>query len=177
MNASESEKQTLEYQASLRFATAYSDRFETSVSFLRHNLPAKPDVSCEIDGRLQDLEIAHLYGSEAEAQIILGRELTPSTCAELQALQNTQNTHARLVTALNRILQSKADKHYDSANVWLVIQNAHPAWGEATIRANLEQVSVPENHPFRQIWLVSDLTSKPGLVLLYSVAKNELNPS
>ncbi len=53
----------------------YQHKFGVKMQHIWHNEPAKPDVSCYLEQQRLDLEIAHLYGSEAEAMKILGREL------------------------------------------------------------------------------------------------------
>ena len=167
MNASEREKRNLELSAARRFASIYSRQYETPAIFLTHNLPAKPDVTCRIGNNKQDIEIAHLYGSEAEAQSILGKPISPSTCDELKLQHAQSNTDDRLVAALNRILQRKAEKHYASDNVWLVIQNAHPHWHGLTIQANLCKVNMPSQHPLSQVWLISSMRNNAQLIRLY----------
>ncbi|MBM6551893.1 hypothetical protein [Marinomonas ostreistagni] len=131
-----------------------------------HNQPIRPDVSCTLEGEKLDLEIAHLYGSEAEAMAILGRDLSAQTHAELHNLEQ-ENHDARLLQALNRILANKALKTYQSDRVWLVIRNAHPQWTKEDIKNLVGHISVPEQHPFEKIWIVGDMSGQSGIFRLY----------
>ena len=74
-----SEKIRLEHEAARLFMRLYQRRYGVSMRHIWHNEPAKPDVSCYLEQQRLDLEIAHLYGSEAEAMQLLGRDLSPLT--------------------------------------------------------------------------------------------------
>ncbi|BDX07006.1 hypothetical protein [Planctobacterium marinum] len=169
MNQNQTEKIVLEKQAAELFATCYQREFDVPVSFVSNNVPAKPDVTCRVGNDLVDIEIAHLYGSQAEAQQILGKSLDEKTQAELNLLEAETNTDDRLVRALNRILANKANKHYDGDNVWLVIRNANPQWQRHNIQNNLARISIPDGHPFKQVWLIGDYDGASGLVFLNSL--------
>lgn len=167
MDKIDQEKNLLEEQASRIFCDWYTLQFQQKMSFLHLNSPSKPDASCLLNGRQVDLEIAHLYGSQAEAMQILGKPLEQRTLDDLQHLEQSTSIQQRLVKALNRILSSKAHKHYDSAHPWLVIRNAHPAWQADDIRENCKQIKLTSNHPFEQIWIIGDWQGKSGVVKLY----------
>ena len=62
---------------------AYEKETGHKIRHLWHNLPTKPDVSCLLEGEKLDIEVAHLYGSEAEAMKILGRSLSAETQSAL----------------------------------------------------------------------------------------------
>ena len=166
MNSSQWEKIQLEHQASDLFARLYQQSCGKAVTFITHNEPRKPDVSVSIANQPIDIEIAHLYGSETEAKLILGKSLSEQTCAELQALDVNTSADERLINALNRILHNKAQKFYDSDTVWLVIRNAHPDWNADSVREHQRQIHIPSSHPFAQIWLIGDLQGHSGLVRL-----------
>ncbi|RMA81310.1 hypothetical protein DFR27_1127 [Umboniibacter marinipuniceus] len=166
MCQSKLEKIALEHDAAKLFMRAYEQRFGIEVRHIWHNEPRRPDVSCYLGDDKLDLEIAHLYGSEAQAMEILGRELTSATRAELAVIDLLDETHERLVTALNRILAGKAKKCYDSPRVWLVIRNANPAWNATDIHSAKVEIQVPENTPFEQIWMVGDWQGSSGIVRL-----------
>lgn len=163
---SEHEKIRLEHEAAKLFMRWYETNTGKPIRHIWHNQPIRPDVSCTLEGEKLDLEIAHLYGSEAEAMAILGRDLTPQTQAELHAL-DLENLDARLLQALNRILANKAQKTYHSKRVWLVIRNAHPQWQREDIKKLVGHISVPAQHPFEKIWIVGDMEGKSGIVRLY----------
>lgn len=167
MFSSEQEKIELEHEAARLFMRWYEKNTGEIIRHIWHNQPQKPDVSCFLNGDRLDLEIAHLYGSEEEAMKILGRNLSPQTQQELRALELYSDTHERLLQSLNRILLNKAHKQYKSKRVWLVIRNANPAWDKKEISELQHHISVPDNHPFEQIWMVGDMQGQSGIVQLY----------
>ncbi len=168
MNGSE-EKILLEHEAAKIFMRLYEQRFQVKMRHIWHNEPARPDVSCYYNDQKLDLEIAHLYGSEAEAMHILGRELSQQTHQELLALMRVP-AEQRMLAALNRIIANKAAKHYDSKRVWLVIRNANPLWHRAAMLTHCAKLHMPKAHPFEQIWMVGDFQGKSGILPLYPLA-------
>ncbi|WP_371185848.1 hypothetical protein [Thalassotalea maritima] len=166
MNQNEKDKLRLERQAAELFADNFARLFDHQLNFTSHNAPQKPDVSYQLDNEPIDFEIAHLYGSQAEAQHILGKSLDAQTQQELYQLEAENNTDQRLVKALNRILCNKSKKQYDSQRVWLVIRNANPLWSKQSILTNVDKINVPRKHPFEQIWLIADFEGKTGLIPL-----------
>ncbi|WP_026376589.1 hypothetical protein [Aestuariibacter salexigens] len=167
MNHNEIDKLGLERQAAELFGQCFAEEFQVQFAFISHNVPRKPDVTCYVDNQLVDIEIAHLYGSQAEAQRILGKSLSKETREELCALERDGDTDLRLIKALNRILSNKSAKRYDSKNVWLVIRNANPNWDKASILGLCDRIHVPASHPFTQIWLLGDFFGASGLIRLY----------
>ena len=165
--SSADEKIELEHQAAKLFMRQYEKQTGLEIRHIWHNKPNKPDVSCELEGQRLDIEIAHLYGSEAEAMKILKRHLTEKTREALQEQARYTSVHERLLKALNRILENKAQKHYKTERVWLVIRNAHPAWTSEEITQLRHNIYVPDGHPFEQIWIVADYQAKSGIVQLY----------
>lgn len=166
MNSSETEKVALEHDAAKLFMRWYEHDTGIAIRHIWHNQPRKPDVSCHLQGKKLDIEVAHLYGSEKEAMQILGRDLDEKTQKELKDLELVENTHERLLCALNRILTNKSFKTYKSNRVWLVIRNAHPAWTAEEIQSLQHHIEVPESHPFEQIWIVGDMKGESGIVQL-----------
>jgi len=160
------EKIRLEHEAARLFMRLYQRRYGVSMRHIWHNEPAKPDVSCYLQQERLDLEIAHLYGSEAEAMQILGRDLAPQTREALTALQQVA-PQARMLAALDRLIQQKAYKHYDSERVWLVIRNTNPVWRAEQLHSYCQQMVLPAGCPFEQIWLVADYRGDAGIIALY----------
>jgi hypothetical protein len=113
-----------------------------------------------------DIEIAHLYGSEEEAMAILGRDLTEKTRATLHTLKD-EPAEERLLRSLNRILENKAGKHYETKRVWLVIRNTHPAWRQEDIKALEHLITMPVPHAFEKVWILGDIEGISGIVRLY----------
>ena len=165
--SSSDEKRHLEHEAAKIFMRQYEKNTGHEIRHIWHNQPSRPDISCVLEGERLDLEIAHLYGSEQEAMKILERSLTEKTRAELREQACCSDVNQRLLNALNRILMNKAQKHYDSKQVWLVIRNAHPAWTAEKIMSLQHQIKVPFEHPFEQIWMVADFKGISGIVQLY----------
>lgn len=166
MKPTEQEKVDLEHQAARVFMRAWERKHDVPLRHIWHNKPNKPDVSCHLNGERLDLEIAHLYGSEVEAMAILGRELSATTHQALLDLMQ-EDVHLRLLHALNRILFVKAQKHYKTRRVWLVIRNANPLWQNDDMLALRHHFTVPEDHPFEQIWMVTNLSNNSDILQLY----------
>lgn len=160
------EKVRLEHEAARLFMRLYQRRFGVSMRHIWHNEPAKPDVSCYLEQQRLDLEIAHLYGSEAEAMLLLGRELSPQTRDALAALQQVP-VQERMLAALDRLIRQKAHKSYDSERVWLVIRNTHPVWLAEHLQPFRQTIELPAAQPFEQIWLVIDYRGEHGIAAVY----------
>lgn len=160
------EKIRLEHEAARLFMRLYQRRFGVSMRHIWHNEPAKPDVSCYLADTRLDLEIAHLYGSEAEAMQLLGRELSDQTREALTALQQIP-VQERMLSALERLVRQKAHKRYDSSRVWLVIRNTHPMWLPGHLQSFRQNIALPATQPFEQIWLVADYRGEHGIAAIY----------
>lgn len=174
MNGSE-EKIRLEHDAARLFMRLYEQRFGIEMRHIWHNEPSQPDVSCYLAEQRLDLEIAHLYGSEAEAMLILGREIGDNIHKELIALLRTP-PERRLVAALNRLISNKSEKIYNTDRVWLVIRNANPLWTRQDILSNCKRLNMPKQHPFEQIWLIGDMQGQSGILALYPSELIEYEP-
>jgi len=166
MREQQLEKIQLEHDAARLFMRLYEQQYKKPMRHIWHNEPAKPDVSCYLADERLDLEIAHLYGSEVEAMQILGKPLSLQTHQELLALQQVP-AEDRLLEALNRLIEQKGHKSYDSKRVWLVIRNANPLWRSQDLQQNRPRLLLPSQHPFEQIWLVGDLFGLSGIVPLF----------
>jgi len=165
VNPQQAEKIQLEHEAARLFMRLYQRQFHQQMQHIWHNQPAKPDVSCYFDGVRLDLEIAHLYGSEAEAMQVLGRALSLETQTALQQLAVVSPAE-RLLTSLNRLLVQKSKKHYDSDRVWLIIRNANGHWTADDFRRCQHALERPLRHPFQQIWIIGDFRGESGLFRL-----------
>lgn len=160
---SEKEKLALEHDAAKLFMRLYEKAHSVSMRHIWHNSPSKPDVSCYYDGTRLDLEIAHLYASEAEAMAVLGRALSIETQREIALMAQTPDCD-HLSNALNRLLKQKYKKRYDSERVWLVIRNASPLWHRQEIELILNRLTPTPVQPFEQIWMITDFFGKEGLL-------------
>ena len=74
LSRSDTEKRRLEHQAARVFLRCYEAEFDIPMRHIWHNEPAKPDTSCYCRNERLDLEIAHLYANESEAQLACGRQ-------------------------------------------------------------------------------------------------------
>lgn len=166
MNSSIQEKIHLEHEAAKLFMRLYEKQFGTPMRHIWHNLPRKPDVSCYLNGSRLDLEIAHIYGSEAEAKMILSREVDDKMVGVFHQLHLLPVTD-RLMAALNAVLASKAQKNYHSHRVWLVLRNMNSLWQQTDFEKNRHQILLPEAHPFDQIWLIGDAKGHSGILQLF----------
>ena len=70
LNRSESIKRQIERDAARHFLRLYEHIYKTPMRNIWHNEPSKPDISCHLNGKPLDLEIAHLYASSSEAKIL-----------------------------------------------------------------------------------------------------------
>ena len=150
LNRSESIKRQLERDAAKHFLRLYEQMHQTPMRNIWHNEPAKPDISCHLDGKPLDLEIAHLYANKNEAKELTNKEFIQSL-SDLEEMDSQES----LSTALGRLLNSKAQKQYDSPRVWLLIRNASPRWRTDDFKRCIRHFKMPEN-PFEQIWLLPE---------------------
>ncbi len=164
---SDREKIHLEHEAAKLFMRRFEAKTGLKIRDIIHNQPAKPDVSCHLEGEILDLEVAHVYGSENEAMQILGHYIDKDTSVELKQLQTIRGANNRLLSALNRILYNKAKKNYQTDRVWLVLRNAHPAWTAKEIKQLRPDIVIPSNHPFEQIWIIGDFAGSSDILRLY----------
>gem|GEM_PF-217375 len=174
LSRSESEKRRLEHEAARRFMRAYEKQMRQSIRHIWHNDPAKPDVSCYLQSKKLDLEIAHLYASEQEARIASG-DVAGTRHHEhyhgeehLWAYMYALSCHdwqRKLKESLTAVLASKARKHYNSDRCWLVIRNASPLWQFTDFRQILPHIVLPQT-PFEQIWIVPDFPGEQPVLRL-----------
>lgn len=149
----------------------YEKQFGTPMRHIWHNLPRKPDVSCYLNDSKLDLEIAHIYGSEVEARLILGRDADNKMLSALQQLNRLPVNH-RLIAALNAVLASKSQKKYHTRRVWLVLRNMNSLWQQDDFEQHRHQIVLPESHPFEQIWLMGDAKGRSGVIRLFPPDSN-----
>lgn len=154
LNRSESTKRQLERDAAKHFLRLYEKMHDTPMRDIWHNEPSKPDISCHLEGKPLDLEIAHLYASANEAKLLSHADIEQVLFNYLSDLNELDSPEC-LNTALTRLLLSKAQKQYDSPRVWLVIRNASPLWQTEDFKNCIKHFHMPDN-PFEQIWLLPE---------------------
>lgn len=174
LSRSDSEKRRLEHEAARLFMRAYEKKYHQSMRNIWHNDPAKPDVSCYLAGKPLDLEIAHLYASEQEARIASGDRPSAKLHEHYHGEEHlwayltdlaSMDSSRKLRTALNRILASKARKHYNTSRCWLVIRNASPLWQYDDFIAVVSHMTIADPL-FEKIWLLPDFNGSGPLILL-----------
>jgi hypothetical protein len=187
LNRSESIKRQLERDAAKHFLRLYEQMYRTPMRNIWHNEPSRPDISCHLDGKPLDLEIAHLYASPSEAKILAHEiveqvqdQRTPLSPDQKELIVSDKelellnylfdlvemDSQQRLITALTRILTSKGQKSYDSPRVWLIIRNASPLWKINDFQQCMKQFKIPEN-PFEQIWLLPEFDGSQQPIQLF----------
>lgn len=166
MNNSIQEKIHLEHEAAKLFMRLYEKQFAVPMRHIWHNLPRKPDVSCYLNGTQLDLQIAHIYGSEPEAKLILGRAAEDRILAALHQLSELPINN-RLIASLNAVLTTKSQKKYHSQKVWLVLRNMNSLWQQKNFEKHRHQIVLPDKHPFEQIWLICDAKGDSGVIRLF----------
>ena len=81
LNRSETIKRQLERDAAKHFLRLYEQEYKTPMRNIWHNEPSRPDISCHLDGKPLDLEIAHLYANANEAKILTHEISAPNNPA------------------------------------------------------------------------------------------------
>lgn len=167
LSRSDTEKRRLEHQAARVFLRCYEAEFGVPMRHIWHNEPAKPDTSCYCQNERLDLEIAHLYANESEAQLACGHTIENPLWRYLSDLSGL-DLQQRLNTALTHLLRKKATRHYHSQRVWLVIRNASPLWHRGDILEVVEQLQqqglAHQMTHFEQVWIVPDFEGQEALV-------------
>lgn len=162
---SEAEKLKLEHEAAKLFLRCYESQFGVHMRHIWHNEPNKPDISCYQDKQQLDIEVAHFYASEKEAMAVLGRPLSLPIQRELAKMTQAASED-RLCIGLQRLLNQKAKKRYDSERVWLLIRNASPIYHFSDFENLKATWEIPDCHPFEQVWVLCDFY-KGGLLRLF----------
>ncbi|WP_440054848.1 hypothetical protein ACSLBF_01410 [Pseudoalteromonas sp. T1lg65] len=165
LRTSEIEKIALEHDAVKLFLRQYEQEFGTPMRHIWHNEPNRPDVSCYQGNEQLDIEVAHFYASETEAMAVLGRELGLHLQHELAEMAWAPDKD-QLKVGLQRLLNQKAKKRYQSERVWLLIRNASPLYHLYDFTKLKSVWSEPDEHPFEQIWLLCDF-HEGGLLRLF----------
>ncbi|MBB1489157.1 hypothetical protein [Oceanospirillum sediminis] len=163
LSHSEHEKRLLERDAARLFMRRYEQETGQPMRHIWHNEPAKPDISCYFEDHQLDLEIAHLYATAEEARHIRAPDRTDRLWFYLAELAIIDDPCEQLKMALLTLLNKKAEKHYDSDRVWLVIRNASVLWNRAQI-LRIQQAFDKQNHPFEQIWIIPDFDGEEPLI-------------
>lgn len=162
----------LEIYAVIYFIATYRRLFEERPILVDMPKPPEPDFIIRLDAREVGIEIAHLYGSERDARLLLGRSRPEESTSEARVEHARVPLDVRVPVELNRILSQKATKAYPR-NTWLVIRNAYPLWEKADFEMYPEALTMPRGHPFEQIWLLCDPQGTSGMLRLFPYGGTE----
>jgi len=160
------EKESLEVSAFKIFVDLYNKENASFLRLVEQRKPPYPDLYCQLNSGDLDIEVAHIYGTNVDAQRILARKRrNPFTKKELKNNRLIPLSN-KIPAKLNLLLADKAHKKYKSDRVWLLIRNTHPAWTKHDFQFYLSDIVVPDENPFEEIWLVCDTRGYSGILRL-----------
>src|SRR5215204_2574373 len=148
------EKEALEFYALQHFIATHNRSHSPQLRFVKLRQPPEPDALCWIDGEELWVEVTHLHGSEpVDAMRNLGRwppKNAEDSWIKKQEQETRRKSHQQRVLAkLNESLADKADTHYSRSPVWLLVRNAFPLWAKQDFVQHIDEIAVPESHPFQ----------------------------
>ena len=132
--------------------------------------PPQPDAHCFLSDADIYIEVAHIYGTDADARRILGRTGYAEPSHEEQLHSSLVPLNHRVISQLNMVLAQKSKKTYTSSPIWLVVRNAFPLWKDTDFQRHRNQIQVPASCPFSEIWLVCGPRVDFGLMRLDNAA-------
>ena len=156
----------LEMYAVIDFIATYRRLFGGWPTLVDMPKPPEPDFIIQLDAREMGVEVAHLYGSERDARLLLGRSRPEESTIQARVEHAMIPLNIRVPVELNRILSQKATKAYPR-RTWLVIRNAYPLWKKADFEMYPEILTIPREHPFEQIWLLCNQQGTSGMLRLF----------
>jgi len=153
-----SESEALHY-----FVTAYNRSNSGQLHFIAllepGPPPPEPDALCILSGQELGVEVAHLYGTEQDAERLTKPDQehrrNPLTDEEMMC-NGIKPFRVRVLAVLNDILRGKAGKQYRRSPVWLLVRNMFPLWAEPDFEQHKDEIVVPEVHPFEHVWLLGE---------------------
>ncbi len=160
------EKEALERGAVTQFCRLYADERLGQIEFCSLLNPPKSDALCKKDGEDLFIEVGHFYGTESDAKKRLGRTGQSAPTEEEQHISRMMPFKHRVLARLNDLLKSKSAKTYEVSPVWLLVRNGFPALDKSDFLRDLDNIVVPENHSFEEIWLLC-CPYIGGLIKLY----------
>lgn len=165
------EKEALERAALSNFVEMFNNRLSRGcLSVIRRLQPPFPDALCCLNGQNVYVEIAHIYGTDADARYSLGRTGAAAPTDEERLGSSLVPLNARVICPLNRVLWRKSSKSYEGRPVWLVIRNGFPIFTLQDFKHHLADIVVPADHPFEEIWLLAGRDPRHGAIQLYGDA-------
>jgi len=163
------EKENLEFNAVMNFIEEYNRIHNEIMIFKKLSKPPMPDAFCDLSGTEIGIEIVHSYGSNDEAKIRLGKCKYKDIPEKRNIERTTTPLNVRAINCLNEQLHKKSAKTYKAFITWLLIRNAFAVWSKDDYESYRDEIWVPDNHPFDQIWLLCDRNSvgEKGIIRLY----------
>ena len=158
------EDDTLVFDALQHFVATYNRSYRSQLHFVKRlqpgqQLPPEPDTLCLLNGKELGIEVAHLYGTGQDAERITGavqKRRNPLTEEELMA-NRLKPFRERVLTELNtKILAKKAKQDYRRSPVWLLVRNMFLLCSSQDFEQHMDEIIVPEKHPFQHIWLLGE---------------------
>ena len=160
------ERRQLEVWAVIYFIRELRRRYRRWLRLRDFASPPDPDFYCLLNGERIGIEVAHLYGSQRDARMRLGRERVEEQTKEQRLAHSRVPLNVRVLTDLNRIIADKAEKSY-GGKTWLLIRNAFPPWTRDDFEQYISEILIPEDHSFSEIWLLCDSYGSSGILRLF----------
>jgi len=158
------EDDALVFKALQHFVAMYNRSHRSQLHFVERlqpgqQQPPEPDALCLLDGKQLGVEVAHLYGTGQDAERITGavqKRRNPLT--EEERMDNRLKAfRERVLAELNtKVLGKKAKKRYRRSPVWLLVRNRFPLCNRQYFEQHMDEIIVPEDHPFEHIWLLGE---------------------
>ena len=153
------QKKNLEYYAVINLIREYNRNHKRQFTFSSLHEPPMPDAVCKLNKREIGIEVVHSYGSGIEAAMRLGNRQESDFPKKKHLERRITPVDIRALNSLNERLFKKSKKEYSFSPVWLLLRNAFALWGLKEYKQNKNDIYIPENHPFKQIWLLCDENS------------------
>jgi len=160
------EKEALEESAVLEFCNAYKEAEHGEISFIRSLQPPYPDTLCIKNGTELHIEVGHIYGTIGDTKLLLGREGNSAPSTQELSLSTMLPLNKRFIYPLNSLLAKKSKKNYKGNSIWLIIRSGNLLWNRDEFEKHINEILLPNIHPFDQIWLLCGPRSDFGIMRL-----------
>ncbi|MGD9549333.1 MAG: hypothetical protein AB7V45_17555 [Candidatus Krumholzibacteriia bacterium] len=162
-----SEKRDLEKAALREFGIALAQAGLGNFEVHEMLEPPAPDALCSLNGKEVFVEVAHVYGTETDAKLLLGRQGRSAGDPEEHKRDALRELGSRVIGPLNKLLATKARKTYARAPVWLLIRSGSPLLEYADYATwYRDEITVPADGPFEEIWLLCGPLASSGALRL-----------
>jgi len=166
-----SEKERLEKGALEKFAEGFTSSIDRGeLKFVRLQTPPEADGLCQLNGSPLNIEVAHVYGTDADVRYLLGRKGYSEPTKEEKFQSGLIPLNERIIGPMNNVLKQKAKKKYFSSPVWLLIRVGIPILTAEEFQVYQGEIKIPDTHPFNEIWLMCGPSLQFGFMQLYERA-------